>query len=138
MPFFCSDKTSMFFQWNVIKHEKHMHAEWIGLTEALRWLLFISYFSVVYFLILPFVCFVFFYSVLHFAFQRYTLFFFICVLYLLIIVWIIFRGFCLVFSRKSLHSPAMCVSVPGDNFEPASHFQINREPEEDSKGIGFA
>lgn len=31
----------------------------------------------------------------------------------------------------------MCVSVPRDDFEPVSHFQINEESE-DSKGIGFA
>lgn len=83
--------------------------------------------------------FVFFHSILCFAFQIFTLFFFICVLYyLLFIIWIIFQGFCLVFWRNSLHSHARCVyQCHCDNFEPVSHFQINWESEEDSKGIEF-
>lgn len=62
-----------------------MHAERIGVTEALTGLLVFSYFSVVFFFPIP-PCLFFFHSILCFAFQIFTLFSFICVLYYLLFI----------------------------------------------------
>lgn len=46
------------FQWNAIKHRRHMHTECKDVTEAVMQLLFFSYFSV-FFLFLDFIFFLF-------------------------------------------------------------------------------